>query len=500
LKILKYGTASHPGIDALKICLTFMAVSGIFCNLRDIKIRNYMNNREKKPVMIIIIPVTVLLLGLTGFTVSLMVPQENLKSKYSYKDFESSKKCRSCHPGFYEQWSQAMMSQAYTHIWDEIEYFDLAVAHARAKPEIKDVVDGCNGCHTPLAFMGGGQFPPPRPSEKSMANESVSCEVCHLVQSAQTDPPYNFSYLIKPGMTKYAGRNPEIESPAHKIVQNDFFRTTEFCGNCHNEKNPFGVWVKSTQLEWKEGPYSKEDIRCQDCHMPKAEYQYALMGKSHEDARLHLFHGAHDPGKVRGTIELRIQPDIREAEPGETVVFTVALFNQKTGHKFPTGSVEDRIAWLNVEATDAKGKVFHLNVDKKGFDGEEYTISGDYLAYQDMGVPLNITDFKGLQRDGIPAGNRIFRMPYFDPEGRMTIMQWNTAKLGVDYRIGPRAVKIENFTFRLPFDIAPGELKVKAQLNYQLLVKTVADFLKVPEDESRIIPVNDHTTYLTVLP
>ena len=33
------------------------------------------------------------------------------------------------------------------------------------------------------------------------------------------------------------------------------------------------------------------------------------------------------------------------------------------------------IAWLNVEATDAKGKVYHLDVDKKGFEGEEYTIS-----------------------------------------------------------------------------------------------------------------------------
>ena len=188
-----------------------------------------------------------LILILTAFR--MLLPQEDLKSKYAYKDFESAKKCRSCHPGIYEQWSQAMMSQAYTHHWDEIEYFDLAVPHAAAKPDLKDPVDGCNGCHAPLAFMGGKQFPPPRPSEKSMANESVSCEVCHLTQSAQTDPPFNFSYLIKPGMTKYALRTPTVESPAHKIVTSDFFSTTEFCGNCHNEKNPFGVWVKSTQLE-----------------------------------------------------------------------------------------------------------------------------------------------------------------------------------------------------------------------------------------------------------
>jgi hypothetical protein len=468
-------------------------------NFLGIKILNFMSRSKESKIMILAIPVTITLLVLTAYTMGLKLPQEELKGKYSFKDFESAKKCRSCHPGFYEQWSQAMMSQAYTHAWDEIEYFDLAVAHAKAKPELKEVVDGCNGCHTPLAFMGG-PLPPARPSEKTMANESVSCEVCHLVQSATTDPPHNYSYFIKPGMTKYSSREPQIESPAHKIVRNDFFKTTEFCANCHNEKNPYGVWVKSTQLEWKEGPYAAAGTRCQDCHMPKAPYQYALMGTLHDDARLHLFHGAHDPGKVRGTIELRIQPDIREAEPGETIVFTVALFNQKTGHKFPTGSVEDRIAWLQVEATDAKGKVYHLDVDKKGFDGEEYTISGDYLAYQDMGVPLGITDFKGVQRDGIHSGNRIFRMPYFDPEGRMTIMQWNTVKTGVDYRIGPRETKIENFTFHLPFDIAPGDMKVRAVLNYQLLLKPVADLLKVPEDESKIMMVNEHSTTVNILP
>ncbi len=456
--------------------------------------------RDNKPFSgeIMILPALVFVI-MTAIILGFKLPQEDLKGKHSFKEFESAKKCRSCHPGFYEQWSQAMMSQAYTHHWDEIEYFDLAVAHAAASPELKDVVDGCNGCHTPMAYMNGS-FPPPRPAEKSMANESVSCEVCHLTRSAQSDPPFNFSYMIVPGMTKYSGRNPEIESPAHKIVQSDFHKTTEFCGNCHNEKNPYGVWVKSTQLEWMEGPYAKENVRCQDCHMPKGEYRYALMGKTHNDARLHLFHGAHDPGKVRGTIELRIEPDVREAEPGENIVFTVVLFNQKTGHKFPTGSVEDRIAWLNVEATDAKGNVYHLNVDKKGFEGEEYTISGDYLAYQDMALPLRLPDFKGVQRDGIPAGNRIFRMPYFDEQGRMTIMQWNTARLGVDYRIGPRDTKVEKFTFKVPYDAAPGKMKVHAVLNYQLLVKPVADFLKVPEDESEIRVVNEHFTEVEVLP
>ncbi len=171
---------------------------------------------------------------------------------------------------------------------------------------------------------------------------------------------------------------------------------------------------------------------------------------------------------------------MRLAEPGETIVFTVALFNQKTGHKFPTGSVEDRIAWLDVEATDAKGNKYHLNVDKKGFEGEEYTISGDYLAYQDMGIPLKIADFKGVQRDGIPYGNRIFRMPYFDEQGNMTIMQWNTFHRVSITGLARGRLKVEKFTFKIPYEAAPGEMTVHAVLELPAPCKTCGRFSESP--------------------
>jgi len=441
---------------------------------------------------------TVLLVLLLAPGMATLQAEPEMGSR-SYEDYDKPGYCgTSCHTDFYRQWQQAMMSQAYTHHWDEIEYFDLAVAHAEKVPSLKGPVDGCNGCHTPLAFMAG-DVTPPRPEEGSRANESVSCEVCHTAVGISGDEPFNFNFISEPGRNKYGPRSTG-NSPAHDMVKSEFLGTTEFCGACHNEKNPFGVWVKSTQQEWKAGPYAEEDIRCHDCHMTYAPMRTASMGQEHPDARQHLFHGAHDPGKVRGTVELRIHPDIKEAEPGERVVFTVAAFNQKTGHKFPTGSVEDRIVWMHVEATDAAGKVYHLPVDPKGFDGEEFTIAADAMAYQDMGVPLGIADFAGVQRDGVPVGDRIFRMPYFDPEGRMTIMQWNTGSLGVDYRLGPRETKLETYSFDLPDETAPGPMTVKAQINYMRLVKPVADLLKVPADETEIIAVNDHSTTIEVLP
>ena len=100
----------------------------------------------------------------------------------------------------------------------------------------------------------------------------------------------------------------------------------DFCGCCHNEKSPFGAWVKATHLEWKEGPYSKEGVQCQNCHMPRTPGISSAMGEYRQDIAQHLFHGAHDPGKVRGTVELRIHPEVSEVEPGEQIKFSVVTF------------------------------------------------------------------------------------------------------------------------------------------------------------------------------
>jgi hypothetical protein len=231
--------------------------------------------------------------------------------------------------------------------------------------------------------------------------------------------------------------------------------------------------------------------------MPKARGKNAKMAKEDIIAQ-HLFHGAHDPGKLASAVELRMNPLDREVAYDGVVTLNVQLFSAKPGHKFPTGSVEDRIVWLHVTARDAEGKVYHLPVDKKGFEGEEYTIASEVLAYQDMGIALNRPDFPGVQRDGIPVGDRIFRMPYLDPQGRMTIQQWNTKSFGVDYRIGPRETKIETFTWQLPDDIALGKVNFSAELNYSKLVKPVADFLKVPAEESETILINRAYTWVEV--
>jgi hypothetical protein len=416
----------------------------------------------------------------------------------SYNQFEKPEVCGSCHTDFYQQWRQAMMSQSYTHHWDEIEYFKLAVPHAEKDEKVAGVKAGCNGCHAPNAFIAG-DVPPPKPEENSRANEGVSCDICHTITGFQGEIPYNFNFTINPGKEKYGNRD-GVVSPHHNTKFLKHTTTPELCGSCHNEKNPYDVWVKSTHLEWKAGPYAKEGVRCQDCHMPSAEAINSKMSKPEKNVAQHLFHGAHSESKLRGSVEVRIHPDDREFEPGDVATLKVQVFNHKAGHKIPSGSAEERQVWLTVIAYDSDGKAYHLPVDKKGFPGEEYTISTNELAYQDMGMMLDEPAFKGLPRDALPyEGDRVFRLPYFDPQGRMTIAQWNTASLGTDYRIGPRETKIETFTWDLPDEMPEGEVRCVAEVFYRRLVKSVGEYLDVPAEEMKELLINRSSTTFTII-
>ena len=418
----------------------------------------------------------------------------------SYDDFQPDSDCAECHVDITRQHHQAMMSQSYTHHWDEIEYFELALPHALKEAKVAGVKAGCNGCHAPLAFLAG-DIPPKPPAEGTRANEGVSCDLCHSITGFEGEVPFNFNFIAEPGDAKQ-GTRAGVESPGHDIAVNPFLGTAEFCGTCHNEKDPWDQWVKATHLEWKDSPQAAAGMVCQDCHMPPGAGNSApdTGGADHPDVRWHLFHGAHDEGKLSGAVEVRIHARQTGVASGGTAVLMATVVNAKAGHMIPTGSAEERVVWLHVEAADSAGRSFHLPVDPKGFEGEAFTIaSADALAYQDIGDIKDLADFPGLKRDGmVPAGDRIFRLPYLDPQGRMTIAQWNTASFGPDYWLAPLRSVNETFTWQLPKSVAHGPVTVTATVWYSRLVSSVADYLKVPAEEAEPVMMSRHTTTFEV--
>lgn len=417
-----------------------------------------------------------------------------------YTAFEPDTTCAQCHTDIARQHAQSLMSQSFVHGWDEAEYFELALPHAEKVAKVAGIKAGCNGCHAPLAFLAG-DIPPKRPAAGSRANEGVSCDLCHSIVGFEGDTPFNFNYLVKAG-DAVQGTRPGAESPGHAIEVNPFLGTAEFCGTCHNEKDPFGQWVKATHLEWRDSPQAKAGIVCQDCHMPPAAGNSApdTGGEDRPDIRQHLFHGAHDAGKLAGSVEVRIHAREASVPAGSTVELVASLVNAKAAHMIPSGSAEERVVWLHVEAVDAMGRHYHLPVDRKGFEGEALTIADPAaLAYQDIGEIKGLDDFAGLARDGnVPAGDRIFRLPYLDPQGRMTVAQWNTASFGPDYRLPPLKAINETFTWKLPKSIPAGSVTVTATVWYSRLVSSVGAYMGIPEEEWKPVLVSRHSTGFVV--
>ena len=412
------------------------------------------------------------------------------QGSFKYEDFKKPQRCGACHKEIYQEWQKTLMAQAFTHSWDQVEYFKLALPHAMKEPKVAGVKGGCIACHGPLAFLAG-DIPPKPASEGTRANEGVSCEICHNITGSKEKEPFNFSYTIKPGLTKM-GPRADAKPMWHKVEQSAFIKSAEFCATCHDEASPYGAWVKETYREWKAGPYAKEGVTCQDCHMHRAPGKAASMGPKRSDIAHHVFQGSHSSTKLAGAVDLALYADKNVASPGSTVKVKAVLFNGKVGHKIPSGSAEERMLWLEVWAIDSTGKSWHIPVEKKGFPGEEYTIADpEAYAYFAIGEIMEIKGFKGLKRDGdVPAGARIFRKPFFDPKGRMTICQWYTAKNDlVDYRIGPRETKIETYSFKIPEGVK-GPLTIKANLFYAQIPSSVGKFFDLPESEYRPLLVN----------
>ena len=97
-----------------------------------------------------------LLAALLFFLTGAVQSQAAHEGSFVYKDFSTPEYCgTACHIDIYQQLRQAMMSQAYVHHWDEIEYFELAIPHAEKDPKVAEIKKSCNICHTPIAFMAG---------------------------------------------------------------------------------------------------------------------------------------------------------------------------------------------------------------------------------------------------------------------------------------------------------------------------------------------------------
>lgn len=160
----------------------------------------------------------------------------------------------------------------------------------------------CLKCHAPTVL-----FTKDFGLEQDVTREGITCDFCHTISDVNLmnqEKPYKITIgKVKRGPIKKA------ESPAHHAESSELHTKSEFCAGCHELKGKNGVSILGTYSEWKESPYAKEGIQCQDCHMPRIPGRVVKpdIKRSEEMVNLHYLQGGHSPDQVAKACKVEIK-------------------------------------------------------------------------------------------------------------------------------------------------------------------------------------------------
>ena len=238
-----------------------------------------------------------------------------------------SKGCQFCHQQQYDDWYASRHRSAWSNAVFQTGY-------------LVEQKDFCVYCHAPLAEQTAevlanrdwyrAQHPrinAPLPDKRpeSMAEEGVSCAVCH----------WREGQLLGPG---------DGADAAHPVGTAPEQQQSVFCAGCHEFNMPEGhggtitftdVPMQSTFSEWQQWAAEQDAPQtCQDCHMPGGR---------------HLFRGAHDVEFLRSSVS------VSAWRSDDGVVLCIESVG--TGHHLPTG---DLFRHLTLEVSNGSDwKVVH---------------------------------------------------------------------------------------------------------------------------------------------
>lgn len=256
-------------------------------------------------------------------------------SEISATDFTSARVCGECHEDIYNSWKNSLHAFSLT---DPI--FDTAYMQALKEggDEARRV---CLSCHAPMVLVNKDYK-----LREGVTREGVSCDFCHSVTAVHLDKP-DKPFSVEVGLVKRSVIR-QTESPAHEVAYSELHEKSEFCGGCHNYKAPSGKSIMSTYDEWKNGPYAREGVQCQDCHMVLTKGHVVAEEVQESSPNIHVHNLIHDTDQLRSALTVQISDAVRT---GGQLRVDVVIENVGSGHKVPTG-MPSREVVLRVSVDD----------------------------------------------------------------------------------------------------------------------------------------------------
>lgn len=355
-----------------------------------------------------------------------------------------SSTCGGCHPRTLDQQSKSHHEASFTNPVFQSQYFESVLPRASRDPGLAAEARSCTACHAPVAFANAG-VAATREMLTDPSMSGVTCDLCHTIRGIDGKEPVNGNFLSRPSEVKFGPlRGSDNAHHAYSPLQSK----SEICGTCHESTNHHGLRVKATFSEWLASPSAKAGVQCQDCHMTRdGLVRAAAIGSEGFVRYTHRFPGAHSGATVEGAVPIAIVPGGTGRAGARRLAFEVTVDNGKSGHRFPTGSTDLRVLWLDVKARSGDRV---LDVPVAG--------SGPGVAGQSR------EDAKLLGAD-VPAGSRVYRALFLDAAGKPTFESWDAVKIGFDNRLPAGQAVREQYALDLPKDFR-GPVKVEARLRY----------------------------------
>lgn len=326
--------------------------------------------------------------------------------------FTSSQVCGSCHQDIYNTWKDL-----------SVHAKALNRAFMDAYREANEASGGktkalCLTCHAPTTVLTRDYD-----LTQPISREAITCDFCHSLKGIRlldADNPFDLDVgAVKRGPLQ------KPEPKVHQAVQSDLHTSSLLCAGCHEYRNPNGVALMTTYSEWESGPYPKEAVHCQGCHMPLFKGELVLNQATQRLDRifinLHQLPGGHSQDQLRRALRMDVT-EVRR-EPDRTLV-RVEVFNDGAGHRVPTGLPSRRVV-LDASVKTPEGRAFQQQ-----------------RVYQKV-----VLDASGK------------------PIGRDSRLFLEGASIREDSRIAPRERRLETFEFPVP-RIQAADLKVRLYYDY----------------------------------
>lgn len=343
-----------------------------------------------------------------------------------WRGIPSARDCAECHRQEFMEWTTSMHAIAdedliyASTVAENTGNTRAAASHGEARGR------WCESCHNPLGTLSGMVTALPSVPKTETMEEGVSCIVCHTAVHAEPLAgngalTINLNRILRhlhPALIMAAPSRHAKDMQARRDAP--LMGDSALCGACHTEIRPTSIGgqepmnFQDTYDEWRRSSWAEKNVHCQECHMardpaatvaalkrgekPPRGVSHRLVGNNYllsnpdlpgklmselrggAPAGLNrLFRHEHYVAEQRRTHDqvvalLREAAEIRidsTAQRQGSASLAVTVANRGAGHALPTGPLDQRHLWLEVELTDAQGRTrFHSGA----FDGQSGAI------------------------------------------------------------------------------------------------------------------------------